>query len=186
MKNVVINFLFIALITGSVLAQPGVPPVGDLYSLLSGEHTPVIYSGSGEVSSSAACSTQWLQIGYSPETSNIENSAIGRFDPRRFTIGVRLSLTAGADSALITSARFELAYDTTSSVYWISDSSNVFISTNSYSRQDYGIWTFYPQSGTSQGKLYPLRVLQGGFIRFIFETTTSDAVEIDWILTGEH
>ncbi len=186
MKKHIIYSVITALLIGSAIAQPGVPPIGDVYTLLSGEHTPVIYTGAGTASSSSGYTTAWLQIGYAPLASAKNNNNIGRFNPEQFTLGLKLSLGEGADSALISSARFELAYDTTSTVFWIGDSSNCFIYLNSFSRSDYGIWTFNKLSETARGYLYPLRVLQGGYIRLVFETTTSDAVEIEWNLTGEH
>ncbi len=186
MKKFIINLAMTALLIGPVIAQPGVPPVGDAYTLLSGEHTPVIYSGSGQASSSAGYTTQWLQMGYSPNATAAANSNIGRYNPEQFTLGLKLSLAGGADSTLVSSARFELAYDTSSTRYWIGDSSNTFLSASSSSRSDYGIWTFGQQANASRGYLYPLRALQGGYIRLVFETTTSDAVVIEWTLTGEH
>jgi len=186
MKTFFISLVMLALSLGSVKAQPGVPPVGDTYSLLSGEHTPVIYSGAGEASAAGSYTTQWLQIGYSPEASVKNNHNIGRFNPEQFTLGVKLSLGAEADSTLISAARFELAYDTTSSVFWAGDSSNIFIATSNSVRPDYGIWTFSPLINGTRGWVYPLRVLHGGYIRLVFETTTADEVEIEWVLTGEH
>jgi hypothetical protein len=186
MKRSFSIFALLVLLFGNAIAQPGVPPAGDAYTLLSGEHTPVIYSGSGEASSAEGYTTQWLQIGYSPYAEAKNNHNIGRFNPEQFTLGLKLTLGAEADSTLISSARFELAYDTTATAFWISDSTNMFISGTGIARFDYGVWIFSPLSDQTRGWLYPLRVLQGGYIRLVFETTTSDEVEIEWILTGEH
>lgn len=186
MKTIFISLVMFALSFCPVNAQPGVPPVGDTYSLLSGEHTPVIYSGTGEASAAGSYTTQWLQIGYSPESSVKNNHNIGRFNPEQFTLGVKLSLAADADSTLLSTARFELAYDTTASEFWAGDSSNIFIASSNSVRPDYGIWVFNPLSNRTRGWVYPLRVLHGGYIRFVFETTTADEVEIEWVLTGEH
>ncbi len=186
MKISLIALVLTELLCGFANAQPGVPPAGDSYSLLSGEHTPVIYTGSGEASSSAGYTTQWLQIGYSPSATTKNNNNIGRFNPEQFTLGMTLTLGSGADSSMVSTARFELAYDTTVAAFWVGDSSNTFIGPTSSSRLDYGVWTFNKVLDTAHGRLYPLRVLQGGYIRFVFETTTSDEVVIDWTLTGEH
>lgn len=179
-------FIFPTLLAHLAFAQPGVPPTGDVWTLLSGEHTPVIFSGAGEASVSADYTTQWMQICYSPDAPSNSNHNISRYNPEHFTLGVKLSLTTGGDTALVHQARFEIAYDTTSTIYWNGDSSNIFISSDAFRRSDYGVWTFDPVNSTTEGRLFPLRIFQGGYLRFSFSTTTSDAVGIDWTLTGEH
>jgi len=186
MKKEILSALLTLLCVFAALAQPGRPPVGDAGMLLSGEHTPVIYTGSGTASGSSSYTTEWLQIGYSPSASATANNNIGRFNPEQFTLGLTIALGSGADSALISSAHFEVAYDTTSEAFWNGDSSNLFIAPDNYVRADYGIWTFRPVSGETPEYLFPLRVLQGGYIRMVFETTTADEVEIEWTLTGEN
>lgn len=182
-------FGLILLVAASLpaLAQPGVAPVGDAYSLLAGEHTPVIYSGVGAVNgSTGSYATPWLPIGYSPQAASAANNNIARYNPEQFTLGLKIACIGQGDSACVTSARFETAYDTTLTTFWNADSSNEFIKAGNYKEVDYGSWRFESLADTSRAWLYPLRVMQGGYVRLVLGTTTSDSLSVAWTLTGEH
>jgi len=171
----------------TVGAQPAKTPPPDPGQMLSGEHTPVLYSGSGTIKGSGnSLTTSWLQIGYSPNASEAANANIGRYNPEKFALALKIACYNVGDSARVTTARFEQAYDTTLTAFWNADSSNRFIKSGNFNLGDYGVWRFEVLSDTSRRWLYPLRVLQGGYIRFLFETTTADTASLVWTLTGEH
>ncbi len=186
MKTIPIAIITLTIIVGGLFAQPGAIPVADTYTLLAGEHTPVIHSGSGLLSGAKSLTTPWIQIGYSPSASTTDNSNIGRYNPEHFTLGLKTRCSGLGDSARVAIAYFEEAYDTTLAPFWNGDSSNVFIKSGNFNLADYGIWRFEVQSDTSRSHLYPLRVLQGGYIRMVFENTTADTTSLIWSLTGEH
>ena len=186
MKILKLTIIAVLVSALTAFAQPGAVPVGDSYTFLAGEHTPVIYSGSGTVSVAHTLTTQWLQIGYSPNAAEVANSNLGRFNPEKFTVGVKLACSGSGDSARVTTARFEEAYDTTIAAFWNADSSNIFIKSGNYGLQDYGVWRFEVLADTSHRQLYALRVLQGGYVRLVFQTTTADTASLSWTLTGEH
>ena len=187
MKRLFLTIVFALLGALVSYAQPGTLPVADTYSILAGEHTPVIYTGSGTIKGpSNALTTSWLQIGYSTSATDAANNNLTRYNPEKFTLGLKLACSGSGDSARVTKARFEIAYDTTAAAYWNGDSSNVFIKSGNLSLSDYGIWRFEVLSDTSRSWLYPLKVLQGGYLRLVFETTTADTGSLVWTLTGEH
>jgi hypothetical protein len=184
-KNTLLSLVTALFLAAATFAQPGALPKGDAYTLLAGSHTPVIYSGSGTVSTAASLTTSWLQIGYSPSASTEQNNNIGRYDPRLFAVGLKLACNGSGDSARITSARFEVAYDTTRAPFWCADSSNQFIKSAAYNDLQYGIWKFETLGDTSRSWIYPLRVVNGGYLRLVFATITADTASVQWTLTGE-
>ncbi|MBM3328200.1 MAG: hypothetical protein FJY67_01845 [Calditrichaeota bacterium] len=168
-------------------AQPGVSPVGTASDFLSSEHTPVIWSGSGRINGAGnTYTTSWLQIGYSPSVAAVDNSNIARFNPERFTLTLKVSNYNVGDSAVVGSARFELAYDTTAAAAWSADSTNRFIQSGGFNHPLYGQGVYEALLDTARRWDYPLRIPRGGFIRFVFGTTTADSVNIAWTLWGEN
>jgi len=171
---------------------------GNTGYLLGGEHTCIIYSDSGYCCSAVGAhnpyTTDWMQISVD---NTLADSGVGKgnqliqdANPQYFTLSVLKALYGAGDSALITSARFELA-DSSSAKWpmWNSDSSNLFIASGNYSRPDYGIWTAEPSTTAAlvtRWTKYPLRVFDGMYIRFTFTTTTSDTCTIKWRFKCEH
>jgi len=187
MYKIFVTILFTLCAAFVANAQPGKLPVADTYSILAGEHTPVIYSGSGTINgASNTLTTSWLQIGYSANASDATNNNLTRYNPEKFTLGLKLACSGSGDSARVSKARFEVAYDTTATAYWNADSSNIFIKSGNFTLGDYGIWRFEVLGDTSRSWLYPLKVLQGGYLRMVFETTVADTSSLVWTLTGEH
>jgi len=187
MKRIFAALAAAVIIVLAAWAQPGKTPVADAYAILAGEHTPVIYTGAGQISASkGALTTSWLQIGYSPSAYDAANSVIGRYNPEKFTLALKLACFNVGDSAQVSQARFEQAYDTSLAAHWNADSSNIFIKSGNFNLGDYGVWRFEILSDTTRRWLYPLKVLQGGYIRFIFESTAADTTSLVWTLTGEH
>ena len=154
---------------------------------ISGEHYPVIYSGSGVIFGSAhACTTRWVQVGYSSSATSAANRNIGRFDPELFTAELKLRCYGNGDSARVAGARFETAYDTTGKAFWNGDSSNRFIQSGNFSHPDYGVWRFETLTDSSRRWIYPLRLLVGGYARLILSSDTWDSTNVDWRLICEH
>jgi len=168
-------------------AQTGIMPTGDAGNLLSGEHTPVIWSGAGVINGAGNnYTTTWQQIGSSPFSSAVLNNNIAVYDPEKFTLTLKLSCYGAGDSARISQAIFSMAFDTTAAAAWTADSTNVFIKSGNYNHPLYGQGLYEVLADTARRWDYPLRVVRGGFIRFIFSTTTSDSVNVSWTLWGEH
>ena len=180
----VANVILVSYLTG----QPAVsPPIPDAGALLSGEHTPIIFTDQDQIRGAAhPCTTAWMQTGSSSSASDAANRNIDRFDPEVFTLSIKLATWGAGDSAGVQEARFECAYDTTGTTFWNGDSSNVFISDGAFNLPDYGVWRFEPVSNTSLGWLFPVRLLIGGYTRFIFSHELADTCSIDWSLTCEH
>lgn len=160
--------------------------------LIGGEHAPLIYSGSDTISSSAnfgAYTTNWLQIGFAPTTQDTGNKRIFEINPEKFTLVVlkRHAYAVAADSCYLSSARFEIADSSSATVpFWNTDSSNLFVATGNYNRTDYGAWTALPDTFTERAIIYPLKVYQGAYIRFVFETVAQDCTIVIWTLKGEN
>lgn len=153
---------------------------------LSGEHYPVLYSGTGLVRGAAhPCTTAWVHTGYSPYAPPAANRNIGRFNPEVFTALVKLSVWGAGDSAAVTQAWFETAYDTAAAPFWNADTSNRFITAAASSRDDFGRWTFLPVRSTARGWSFPLRVLTGGYLRLILSSDLADTCQVSWTLVGE-
>jgi len=79
--------------------------------LIGGEHTPIIYSGSGMCSntSSVVYTTRWLLVGFAEGATRRDSKDISYFNPEIFTVGIRLDID-GSDCGL-TSAYFEYCLD---------------------------------------------------------------------------
>jgi len=74
-----------------------------------GEHVPVEYSGSGDISNtnSEVYYTQWMQIGWANDANIYHNNEISVYNPEIFTLYVLLS--TDDDSASLTDAKFQIA-----------------------------------------------------------------------------
>ena len=156
-------------------------------SLIAGEHYPLIYTGDGLIKGSLnTLTTSWIQVGFTSEADEDENRNVGIFNPEVFTVGLKLSCYGSGDSAGISAARFECAYETVTSPYWNADSSNYFIESGCYSHDQYGIWRFESIDDTARKWLFPVRLLMGGYVRLIFETDIEDTSQVDWTLICEH
>lgn len=188
------NFIIITLIIGavSVVGSAGAqisppaprPNVGDL---IAGEHTPLFFYGQGTIYGTAhPCTTAWIQIGACLAAEAEDNRNIGRYNPERFTLALKLGLSGAGDSAAVSAGRFEWCYDTTQSYHWNADSSNMFISTDAFNQADYGAWRFLPQRSVARGCIYPLRVWSGGYLRFILSSDIADTCSVNWRLLCEH
>ncbi len=160
---------------------------------LNGQLGPVLYTGIDSVGSSGAShTTRWLQIGWVMRPVNQRsNQAITRFNPDQFTVTVQLdTITGGAgDSLNLATARFECVWDTSANGAWNPDSSNCFIAKGNYNRNDYGSWTFeHLLNARATLRVrpfsYPIRVLRGGFIRFVW-AGNNDSTKVTWTLSGE-
>lgn len=174
--------------------------------LLGGEHTPLIYSGTVYLprASAAEQTTSWLQIGYSTDalknTDALMKSSRQVFEvnPEKFTLSIRLAsypVHADHDSVSLMACRFELA-DSTSAVipFWNGDSTNLFMANGNYNHSFYGYWMFEEPGLNSAAILgtrewiYPLRVLRGGYIRFVFTGSAGidDSTAVSWTLWCEN
>jgi len=169
-----------------------------MQSYLGGEHSPLKFSGIDTVLRTSSSTTNWLQIGWVDMLAdNDENNVIAqRYNPEVFTLIIELdTLWAAGDSVGLGAIRFEMALDTTDNAIWNADSSNLFVADGNYTHAQYGTWRFedltsevftsnYPPYS------YPLRVLHGGFIRFVFtgytKTTFDQDVRINWTLICEN
>lgn len=155
--------------------------------LIAGEHFPVIYSGDGLIKGAANTYTSpWFQVGFSPWAVEADNHNIGIFNPEIFTVGVKLSCFGAGDSAQISSAYIDCAFDTTAQPFWNGDSSNKFIETGCFNHDQYGIWRFEALSDTSRRWLYPVRAVVGGYLRLVFESDVEDTCNVDWMMICEH
>ncbi len=186
--NIIFTIALISLMLSQASAQDmGVAPHPDPGVLLSREHVPVIFSGSGDINGAVnSLTTSWLQVGYSPIASNSANRNIGKYNPQHFTAELKLACFNVGDSAQVSSARAEFAMDTTLSAGWNADSSNSFIASGSYSHAEYGNWRYESLDDTSRRWNYPLKVQRGGYLRLVFETTLEDTTTINWSLICEH
>lgn len=177
-----------AVLHSAVYAQlPAILPYPDSGQLLAGEHTPLLFEGNGVIQGAGnPLTTPWMQVGYAPLAGISANRNIGRFNPEYFTAAIKLAVWGSGDSAQVSSAWFECAYDTTAQVHWNGDSSNVFITENAYLIPEYGIWRFETMQDTSRVWSYPLRVLSGGYLRLTFGSSIEDTCAVDWKLVCEH
>ncbi len=186
-RNILIFLLIIAFAaTGSCQSMVELPnrSAGDF---LAGEHYPIIYTGQDEIRGSAhPCTTAWRQVGFSASAGAEANRNIGLFNPEVFTVGLKLGCSGAGDSARISAARFESAYDTTTKAFWNGDSSNIFIEDGCYHHADYGVWKFETLDDTSRWWLYPIRAVVGGYVRLILESDIADTCTVDWSLICEH
>ena len=194
MKHIIIALLLLAAVAN---AAPTRKEYGGrnsipVQSLIGSEHSPLIYSGSDTISSSAnfgTYTTDWLQIGFSPNVSDTGNRRVVEHNGEFFTLSLlkKHAFAVAADCCSVTDAWFETA-DSSGAVipYWNADSANVFIDSGNYNRSDYGTWTFEPDTITTHGYDYALKVLRGGYIRFNFATTIQDCTIVEWQLRLEH
>ncbi|MDP8239248.1 MAG: hypothetical protein P9X24_09165 [Candidatus Hatepunaea meridiana] len=186
-RNIIVILLIASLITvGNCQISVNLPnkSAGEM---LAGEHFPVIYTGQGLIKGAAnSYTTSWCQVGFSSVAENDDNRNIGIFNPEIFSVGIKLGCNGDGDSARVSSARFECAYDTTWISFWNADSSNQFIESNNYSCNQYGIWRFEALDDTSRQWLFPLRVMIGGYIRLVFTSDIDDTCQVDWTLICEH
>lgn len=184
-----IPILICAVLFGAASFTQSAPPLPnrDAGLFLAGEHFPLILNGQGEIFGAAhPCTTIWVQTGYSPDADVSDNQNVAVFNPEVFTLGVKISCFSVGDSAKISEARFECAYDTTLSSFWNADSSNIFLEEGNFAHIDYGNWRFEALDDTSRRWLYPLKIMVGGYVRFIFASDIEDTCSVDWILTGEN
>ncbi len=187
MKNIYLTLLVILWVSVTGSAQTQMMPSGDPAHLLSGEHTSLFWSGSGVINgANNVYTTSWMQIGSSLYSNSASNQNIAVFNPERFTLTLKLNCYGTGDSARVSQARFEMAYDTTAVASWMADSTNFFIKAGNAGHPLYGQGLYEALSDTARRWDYPLRVARGGFIRFIFNTSTSDSVRVYWTLWGEH
>jgi len=186
-RNILI-FLLIGAFTAAGLCQTSVElPNRSAGDYLAGEHYPVIYTGQGEIRGSAhPCTTAWQQIGFSSEAEADDNRNIGLFNPEVFTVGLKLNCYGSGDSAQVSTARFESAYDTTTKAFWNGDSSNTFIEDGCYNHADYGVWKFEAFDDTARQWLFPVRAMTGGYMRLILESDIADTCAVNWSLICEH
>jgi len=187
MKQAII-ILTAVLSISSVFAQTSIQlPNADAGTFLAGEHYPLIYTGDGLIRGAAhPCTTSWQQVGFSSIASDADNRNIGIFNPEIFTVGLKLDCWGSGDSANVSSARFECAYDTTLNIFWNADSSNCFIMDGCYGHDQYGSWRFEALEDTSMQWLYPVRTNIGGYIRLILESDIADTCKANWTLICEH
>ncbi|NQU05886.1 MAG: hypothetical protein HQ568_07320 [Calditrichaeota bacterium] len=155
--------------------------------LIAGEHYPLIYTGDGLIKGSTnTLSTAWMQVGFAADADEDANRNVGIFNPEVFTVGVKLSCYGSGDSAGISAAHFECAYDIDLQPFWNADSSNNFIELDCYSHEQYGVWRFEAIDDTARQWLFPIRMLIGGYIRLVFETDVVDTSQVNWCLICEH
>ena len=83
-----------------------------------GEHVPVEYSGSANISgtNSYAYYTQWMQIGWGNDANIYHNNEISVYNPEIFTLFTLLSKYGVGDSARVTDAKFQTAFDAADTV----------------------------------------------------------------------
>ena len=161
-------------------------------AVLGSEHSPLTYSSSDTISSSAnfgVYTTDWLQIGFSPFVTDTGNKRLAEHNPEIFTLSILKlhPVPVATDCCSVTDAWFELADSSSSGVaYWAADSSNYFINSGNYNRSDYGVWTYEPDTITTRGYDYTLKVLRGSHIRFNFQTTNQDCTIVVWTLRSEN
>ena len=186
-RNILI-ILFVVLLAVNGYCQTDVQlPKKSAAEFIAGEHFPIIYSGQGKAMGAAdPCTTGWCQVGFSPWAESADNRNIGIFNPQAFTVGLKVSCYGAGDSARISRAYFECAYNTTSERFWSGDSSNLFIEDGCFTHDLYGKWRFEALSNTSRQWLYPVRAMVGGYMRLIFESDISDTTVINWTLICEH
>ncbi len=166
-------------------------PNSDAGIFLAGEHYPVIYKSTASVQelimgAAYPCTTSWHQVGFSSIANDADNRNIGIFNPEIFTVGLKLACNGSGDSANVSKAYFECAYDTTTEVFWNADSSNYFIEDGCYSHDQYGLWRFEALDDTTRQWLYPLRMMIGGYIRLILASNIEDTCQVRWTLICEH
>jgi hypothetical protein len=191
---VIIAVIFGLAVSGALGQTQHVPAVNLITEKegIGGEHAPLVWTGSDTISSSAnfgAYTTSWMQIGSDYMETNLNNRVESIFNPENFTVSIlkKHAFATAADSCYLSSARFEIA-DSSGAVipFWNSDSSNLFIGTGNYTRSDYGSWTFLPDTITTRRYVYPLRVFQGAYIRFVFESSAEDCTIVNWTLKCEN
>jgi hypothetical protein len=197
----IITIILALLIAGVSLAVPKRQEYGGRNSsnaayLLGGEHAPLIYSSSGTCSQAGgAYTTDWMQIGYAATqdfaAGDSANKRIFEINPEKFTLTLGYKCAGAGDTARISSARFEVADSSSAAVpFWCPDSANLFIASGNYNRVDYGVWTFEPHTASFpdsvRREMFPLKILQGAYVRLVYETTTTDTVTVSWTLKGEN
>lgn len=201
------HFALIALLVASVaFGAPTRREYGSRNSLpvqaLHGsEHAPLVYSSSGTMSGTAlgAYTTDWLQIGYTHNVSDTGNKRVVEHNPEKFTLFVTLARSysgdyrATDDTLAMVTARFEIADSSNANVgFWNPDSSNLFIANGNINRADYGVWTyedFYQDTSSTATRryVYPLKVLAGSHIRFVFgSAAVGDTTSVSWQLKCEN
>jgi len=168
--------------------------------LIGGEHAPLIFSDTDTLLSADTSTTHWMHIGWNTNAKSWSNKIVQAFNPEVFTfvIGLRDESDdndATDDSVGVSDIRFETSLDTTGDPIWNADSTNLFVADGNYTHAQYGIWMFEDIVGVDSGaaivqreQAYPLRVLSGAWIRFIF-TARDDMVDttfVDWSLICEH
>lgn len=146
---------------------------------------PKIFSGVDTVNgTSESYTTQWMQVGYSEYAADGDNRNIRQYNHESFTLAVLLTSVQG-DTAQLSDARFEQAYDTTAAEFRNADSSNIFVDADYFTHYQYGNWRFEPLEDTDRYYLYPLRLFVGGYVRVVFATTVDDTFEVEWKLICE-
>jgi len=157
---------------------------------LIGEHSPLVFNGTLTLNgTSASDTTVWMQIGWSINGSDKSNKFAQRYNPEAFTFIIDLDTLATSagdvnnDSVGLGVAYFETAYDTTSDPIWNPDSSNFFVLDGNASRTWADVYVFEDLAMDADSSVtdtkdwaYPLRVLNGSFIRFIL-VNRSDTVD---------
>ena len=174
------------------------PGVDGKSPYISGEHLPVIASGSVIMPPNGGdIATIWHQTGWSFQADSTKvgqqsNRNISYYNPQVFTLLV--DLQAVNDSIGLLQAWFMTAIDTNDSPIWNPDTTNLFVYDGAYNNSNYGSWVFedIPRTiGTTDTiiRAYPIRVFHGGWIRFYFDnilTAMGDSVQVDYWLIGEH
>lgn len=196
--------------TSGIIGQSSTDRAPDVGSVgtqeaLAGQLAPVIFTQTVYLPKASAVtqSTYWKQIGWTPShtsaIANTSNKAIVRYNPDFLTATIALAPYnaglgyAAGDSGILVAGRFEVTYDTTAAPEWNADSSNLFIANGNYNRADYGVWTFEDIPVTLGTDLddkkwsYPLRIIKGAFVRFIFTgaATMDDSTAVTVTLTAE-
>lgn len=177
---------------------------------IGGEHAPLVWTGTEYLAKNDATEqvTDWIKIGSSFYDTNLENRVTTIFNPQFFTLEINLAVHGGAaagadgliygagDSSTLAAARFEIA-DSSAAVipFWNADSSNLFIADGNYTHSQYGTWRFedipktLATTADDKGWLYPIRVLRGSYIRFVFTGRADggdDTTLVKWKLVGEN
>lgn len=228
---------------------------------IGGEHAPLVFEGSGTFSKAGgAYTTPWMHIGYSHNSTNLQNRVASIFNPEVFTLNLKTSAYGAGDSSYVATAYFCTADDTTTrarivlvhndstfavgdeftgtssgatgtletevtadsiffltdvygvfttndsihtsgygggvkisavttrtNFFWNADSSNYFIKDGNFTHSQYGTWRFEDFNDSARVWSFPLRVLQGGFMRVIFASPqTLDTTTINWSLKCEN
>lgn len=171
----------------SVIGQATTDKIADLKvagarDFIGGEHAPLIFTCPAETldhSTGTEETTQWLQIGWSPSTTNgWSNDNAQTLYPRNFTVIVELDTiktgTIDGDSLGCLALRWELAYDTTASVIVPHDSSHLFMADGNFTHPRYGAGGFYEEmvknvlsTWEDKPRSFILAVPHGAFIRFV-------------------